>query len=394
MRRSASSATRHRAVSTGASRPSPPATTRWRRRWTPSPSTGPPSRPVRSRQSATASSTGSLFAAPTLVDDAVVAAVTELVPLAPLHNPANLDGLRVARRLFPGVPQVAVFDTAFHQTMPVEAYTYAIPRAWREEHQVRRYGFHGTSHAFVSRAAADLLGRRPEETNLITLHLGNGASATAVRAGRSIDTSMGLTPLEGLVMGTRSGDVDPAVHAHLHRTLGYSLEDIDHALNHESGLRGLSGHNDFREVMTRRAGRGRGRRSNLRRLRPPDPKVRRCLLRRPRRRAWHRLHRWGRPAQRRAAVGALSGLHRLGIVLDPARNSQPLRAPTVVSGAGRRGAGHGHPDQRGVGDRPAGARRGPGWSAAGWAQRDVVPAIRARRHVMPARGCSAAQNVA
>ena len=126
---------------------------------------------------------GDRFAEPALVDDALVAAVRELVPLAPLHNPANLEGMRVARRLFPDVPQVAVFDTAFHQTMPPVAYTYAVPRAWREEHRIRRYGFHGTSHAFVCREAARLLGRPVDETNLIVLHLGNGASATAVRGG-------------------------------------------------------------------------------------------------------------------------------------------------------------------------------------------------------------------
>ncbi|MDR7251322.1 acetate kinase [Nocardioides sp. BE266] len=196
---------------------------------------------------------GDLFAEPVVVDDRLLETVEDLVPLAPLHNPANLEGLRVAMQLFPGVPQVAVFDTAFHQTMPEHAYTYAIPRAWREEHRIRRYGFHGTSYAFVSRRAAELLGRPLEDTNLVVLHLGNGASAAAVRGGRSIDTSMGLTPLEGLVMGTRSGDLDPAVHGHLHRELGWSLEEIDRALYRESGLLGLSGVNDFRELSERRA---------------------------------------------------------------------------------------------------------------------------------------------
>jgi acetate kinase len=191
---------------------------------------------------------GATFRDPVVVDDEVLRKVEELVPLAPLHNPANLEGMQVARRLFPDLPQVAVFDTAFHQTIPEHAYTYAVPLRWREEHRIRRYGFHGTSHAFVSGAAAALLGRPPEEVDLVVLHLGNGASATAVRGGRSVDTSMGLTPLEGLVMGTRSGDVDPALHAHLHRQLGWSLEDIDAALNRESGLRGLAGENDFREL--------------------------------------------------------------------------------------------------------------------------------------------------
>lgn len=191
---------------------------------------------------------GDRFADPVLIDDDLVDAVRYLVPLAPLHNPANLEGIEVARRLFPDLPQVAVFDTAFHQTLPPQAYTYAVPRSWTEEHHVRRYGFHGTSHAFVSREAARLLDRQPEDVNVIVLHLGNGASATAVQGGRSVDTSMGLTPLEGLVMGTRSGDVDPALHAHLHRQNGWSLDEIDRALNRESGLKGMSGENDFREL--------------------------------------------------------------------------------------------------------------------------------------------------
>jgi acetate kinase len=192
---------------------------------------------------------GERFSEPALVDDALLAAVEDLVPLAPLHNPANLEGLRVARRLFPDLPHVAVFDTAFHATLPEHAYTYAVPRAWRDEHHVRRFGFHGTSYAFVSRAAADLLGTPVESTNLVVLHLGNGCSVTAVQGGRSVETSMGLTPLEGLVMGTRSGDLDPAVPAHLNRQLGWSLLDVDRALNKESGLKGLSGVNDFRRLM-------------------------------------------------------------------------------------------------------------------------------------------------
>jgi acetate kinase len=192
---------------------------------------------------------GERFSAPVLVDDELVSAVEELVPLAPLHNPANLEGLAVARKLFPDVPQVAVFDTAFHQTMPEHAYTYAVPLEWRDDHGIRRYGFHGTSHTFVAGETARLLGRAPESVNVIVLHLGNGASASAVAGGRSIDTSMGMTPLEGLVMGTRSGDLDPALHAHLHRQLGWSLEQIDAALNRESGLKGLLGHGDFREAQ-------------------------------------------------------------------------------------------------------------------------------------------------
>ncbi len=196
---------------------------------------------------------GSRFSAPALVDDALIAEVTDLVPLAPLHNPANLEGIRVARQLFPGLPQVAVFDTAFHQSLPPHAYTYAVPLAWLEDHGVRRYGFHGTSHAFVSHETARLLGRDPAETNVIVLHLGNGCSAAAVRAGQSVETSMGLTPLEGLVMGTRSGDLDPAIPAYLTRELGMSMEEIDHALNSASGLKGLAGENDFRELSRLRA---------------------------------------------------------------------------------------------------------------------------------------------
>jgi acetate kinase len=191
---------------------------------------------------------GPRFSAPVLVDDDVVAAVTELVPLAPLHNPGNLAGIATARALFPDLPQVAVFDTAFHQTLPEHAYTYALPLALREQHQIRRYGFHGTSYSFVSKEAARFLGKQPDEVNLVVLHLGNGASAAAIGRGRSVETSMGLTPLEGLVMGTRSGDVDPALAGHLHRQLGWSMDEIDDVLNHGSGLKGLSGHTDFREI--------------------------------------------------------------------------------------------------------------------------------------------------
>ncbi|MGW1342715.1 acetate/propionate family kinase [Kribbella sp. NPDC002412] len=195
---------------------------------------------------------GARFASPALIDDDLIAEVKDLVPLAPLHNPANLEGISVARRLLAEVPHVAVFDTAFHQTLPPYAYTYAVPREWAESHGIRRYGFHGTSHSFVSEQAAALLGRAPADVNVIVLHLGNGCSATAVRGGESVDTSMGLTPLEGLVMGTRSGDVDPAILGHLARELGWSVDEIDRALNSESGLKGLSGENDFRELSRRR----------------------------------------------------------------------------------------------------------------------------------------------
>jgi acetate kinase len=189
---------------------------------------------------------GDRFADPAVVDDEVVATIRALVPLAPLHNPANLEGIEVARRVFPDVPQVAVFDTAFHQTLPAAAYTYAIDREVAREHGIRRYGFHGTSHAFVSREAVRRLGR--DDVALVVLHLGNGASASAVLAGRCVDTSMGLTPLEGLVMGTRSGDVDPAIVFHLRRVAGMSVDEIDALLNKRSGMLGLAGANDLREV--------------------------------------------------------------------------------------------------------------------------------------------------
>ncbi|MEU3795694.1 acetate kinase [Streptomyces fructofermentans] len=194
---------------------------------------------------------GQLFTEPTIVDDAVLAEIERLVPVAPLHNPANLTGLRTARALRPDLPQVAVFDTAFHTTMPESAARYAIDVRTADEHRIRRYGFHGTSHAYVSRATAALLRREPEDVNVIVLHLGNGASASAVRGGRCVDTSMGLTPLEGLVMGTRSGDLDPAVIFHLMRVGGMSADEVDTLLNKRSGLIGLCGDNDMREIRRR-----------------------------------------------------------------------------------------------------------------------------------------------
>ncbi|MFG2951742.1 acetate kinase [Streptomyces adustus] len=194
---------------------------------------------------------GQRFTEPTVVDDKVLAEIERLIPVAPLHNPANLVGLRTARALRPDLPQVAVFDTAFHTTMPESAARYAIDVETADEHRIRRYGFHGTSHAYVSRATAKLLGRAPEDVNVIVLHLGNGASASAVRGGRCVDTSMGLTPLEGLVMGTRSGDVDPAVIFHLMRVGGMSTDEIDTLLNKRSGLVGLCGDNDMREIRRR-----------------------------------------------------------------------------------------------------------------------------------------------
>ncbi|CAM5324424.1 Acetate kinase OS=Streptomyces alboniger OX=132473 GN=ackA PE=3 SV=1 [Streptomyces alboniger] len=194
---------------------------------------------------------GLRFSAPTVVTDEVLTEIERLVPVAPLHNPANITGIRTARALRPDLPQVAVFDTAFHTTMPESAARYAMDVATADRHRVRRYGFHGTSHAYVSRATAELLGRAPEDVNVIVLHLGNGASASAVRGGRCVDTSMGLTPLEGLVMGTRSGDMDPAVIFHLARVGGMGIDEIDDLLNKKSGLVGLCGDNDMREIRRR-----------------------------------------------------------------------------------------------------------------------------------------------
>ncbi|MHC1744511.1 MAG: acetate kinase [Syntrophobacteraceae bacterium] len=192
---------------------------------------------------------GEVFREPALIDGAVIAAIRSLLPLAPLHNPANLLGIEAAQTRFPGIPQVAVFDTAFHQTLPPHAFHYATPYNWYTEHHVRRYGFHGSSHQFVSREAARYLGREPPTLNLITLHLGNGASAAAIREGISIDTSMGLTPLEGLVMGTRSGDIDPALHFFIMRQSGISADELEKALNSGGGLKGICGLNDMREII-------------------------------------------------------------------------------------------------------------------------------------------------
>jgi len=196
---------------------------------------------------------GAEFYRPTQIDDPVLATVKRLAPLAPLHNPANIAGIEVARAAFPKTPQVAVFDTAFHHTLPPVAYRYALPHETYQQHGVRRYGFHGTSHQFVAKQVAAHLERPLARLNAIVLHLGNGASAAAIENGRSVDTSMGLTPLEGLIMGTRSGDIDPAIVFHLARQAGMELEEIDRLLNRESGLRGICGDNDMREVERRAA---------------------------------------------------------------------------------------------------------------------------------------------
>ncbi len=191
---------------------------------------------------------GARFFEPTLITPLVEINIDELSVLAPLHNPANLAGIVAAREAFPDVAHVAVFDTAFHQTLPREAYTYAIDAELAASHRIRRYGFHGTSHKFVSEAAAEFLGRPLGELKQIVFHLGNGASVTAIDGGRSVETSMGLTPLEGLVMGTRSGDIDAGVIFHLARRADLSIEQLDELLNKRSGLLGLSGYADYRDI--------------------------------------------------------------------------------------------------------------------------------------------------
>lgn len=274
---------------------------------------------------------GDVFSGPALVDDDVEAQIEALSDLAPLHNPPNLAGIRAARHAFPDAPHVAVFDTSFHQSLPPAAYTYAIDREVARTYAIRRYGAHGTSHLFVSRATAEALGRPVEELNIIVLHLGNGASATAVRGGLSVETSMGLTPLEGLVMGTRSGDIDPAVVFHLQRVAGMSTDEIDVLLNRRSGMLGLCGRTDMRDVHAAdEAG---------------DEAAHLALEV-----YYHRLK--GYVGAYYAQLGhvdaiaftagigendaevrahALAGLERLGIAVDPERNAVRPKVPTVIS---------------------------------------------------------------
>jgi len=184
-----------------------------------------------------------------IIDANVLQSIESLIPLAPLHNPANIEGIKVLQKKLPNIPHIAVFDTAFHATMPQEAYVYALPYELYEKEGIRRYGFHGTSHSYLTKEAAKILEKGVESVNLITLHLGNGASACAVKNGKSIDTSMGFTPLEGLVMGTRCGDIDPAIVTYLQRELGYGYEEVDKLLNKKSGLLGVCGKNDVRSIL-------------------------------------------------------------------------------------------------------------------------------------------------
>ncbi|HQY33763.1 acetate kinase [Actinotalea sp.] len=274
---------------------------------------------------------GSRFPGPALVDDAVEAAISELATLAPLHNPPNLSGIRAARHAFPTVPHVAVFDTSFHTTLPPAAYTYAIDRQVAADYAIRRYGAHGTSHLYVSRHTAELLGKDPSEVNVIVLHLGNGASATAVRGGVSVETSMGLTPLEGLVMGTRSGDIDPAVLFHLQRVAGMTTDELDDLLNRRSGMLGLSGSSDMRDVHDAVAAGDENARTALEVY-------------------YHRIKSYVGSYYAHlghvdaiaftAGIGenddivrinSLAGLERLGIAVDPERNAGRKKADTVIS---------------------------------------------------------------
>ncbi|MGH3132297.1 MAG: acetate/propionate family kinase [Gaiellaceae bacterium] len=186
---------------------------------------------------------------PTVIDDAVLASIGELESIAPLHNAPALAGIETAARAFPGVPHVAVFDTAFHATLPAEAATYALPRIWREEWEIRRYGFHGLSVQWCAERAPELLGRSPTELRLVVCHLGGGCSVTAVRDGRSVDTTMGFSPLEGVPMTTRSGSIDPGALLYVQRRHGVSVDEVERALNEDSGLKGLSGSSgDVREL--------------------------------------------------------------------------------------------------------------------------------------------------
>ena len=192
---------------------------------------------------------GEKFAKSVVITDEVIAAIEECNDLAPLHNPANLIGIRACQKLMPGVPNVGVFDTAFHQTMPDKAYIYGIPYEYYTDYKIRRYGFHGTSHSFVSKRTAELLGKNIEDTKIIVCHLGNGSSITAVKGGKSVDTTMGLTPLAGVIMGTRSGDIDPAIIEFLANKTGKNIEEINTILNKKSGVYGLSGgFSDFRDL--------------------------------------------------------------------------------------------------------------------------------------------------
>jgi len=192
---------------------------------------------------------GSVFCEPTVIDEAVTGQIRQMIPLAPLHNPANLEGILAMQHLAPDITQIAFFDTAFHQSMPAASFRYALPESFYRDMQIRRYGFHGVSHQYLAKKSAQFLGKPLQNSNLITLHLGNGASAAAIQNGKSIETSMGFTPLEGLVMGSRSGDLDPGILLYLLDQHDYNGAKLDHLLNHQSGLKGLCGTNDMQIII-------------------------------------------------------------------------------------------------------------------------------------------------
>jgi acetate kinase len=277
---------------------------------------------------------GSVFYRPTVINDKVIAELKQLSMLAPLHNPPALQGIEVARTMLPEVPHVAVFDTAFFHNLPAAAATYAIDRELAEKWHIRRYGFHGTSHRYVSEQAAAFLGRPWEELNQIVLHLGNGASASAIAGGRPVDTSMGLTPLEGLVMGTRSGDIDAGIVSYLHREADMSVDDIESMLNHHSGLLGLAAERDFRRLREM--------------IKSGDSSAQLAydvFIHRLRKYVGAYLAILGRTdvvtftagvGENAAAVrlDALNGLQGLGIDIDEQRNTQPAKGPRRISADG------------------------------------------------------------
>ncbi len=274
---------------------------------------------------------GKRFFEATIVTSLVELNIEDLAELAPLHNPANLQGIVAAKKAFPGVPQVAVFDTAFHQTLAPEAYTYAIDAKLAEKYRVRRYGFHGTSHKYVSETAAQFLDRPLGDLKQIVFHLGNGASGCAIDGGRSVDTSMGMTPLEGLVMGTRSGDIDPAVLIHLNRHAKLSIDDLDELLNRSSGVLGLSGHGDMRDVTTAAQ---KGDEAAKLALETYLHRIKHYIGA-----YWAILGRLDvlvftagvgeNSAEIRA--GSVAGLEGMGIRIDPARNESPERVARRIS---------------------------------------------------------------
>jgi acetate kinase len=274
---------------------------------------------------------GARFYEPTVVTAQVERDIDDLSELAPLHNPGALQGIKAAEKAFGDVDHVAIFDTAFHQTLPPAAFTYAIDVDLAERFRVRRYGFHGTSHRFVAHAAAEFLGRPVTEFNQIVLHLGNGASVCAVRAGDSVETSMGMTPLEGLVMGTRSGDIDPGALFHLHRKAGLDVEDLDELLNRGSGMLGLAGRGDMRDVI-KAADAGDG----------PSRLALEVYLHRLKSYVGAYYAQLGRldVISFTAGVGennalvrerSLAGLEALGIRIDTLRNSSDSRSTRVIS---------------------------------------------------------------